>query len=86
MTGTITAISCKDGTVTVKFNLSNFSTVTSGLRPPLVPVVSGYSDFYQKAFTPAFDPAFQARAMSQINENMSWSETFSYTNPQPPSN
>lgn len=81
---TITGVDRKTGTVTVAFSVTNQTTLTSVLRPPPFGPAGGYSPFYKNEFTPAIESEVSSGMMSPISESVSWTETFSYLNPEPP--
>lgn len=84
MNAKVDGINRKAGTVTVTFSLKNTTDVESGFRPPPIPLIGGYSNFYKNNFGPAAQSLFPSGPMSPITENMTWTETFSYTDPEPP--
>jgi hypothetical protein len=73
----VTGIDAASGTARVNFHVENPSTITSGLRPPVL----GYTDWWNRNIGTPLNNLFQSGPMSPTTQIFDWTETIQYSQP-----
>ncbi|MFJ3233520.1 ricin-type beta-trefoil lectin domain protein [Streptomyces sp. NPDC086787] len=79
----ITGLDKKAGNVTVQFKVDNPSTINSAVHTS--PALGGYSKWWNDHIATPLNERFSGGVMSKRTQTITWTETFSLSDPQPSS-